>query len=81
MIGFLEGGVVTRGVIHAPVLGTAWAGSVGHGAVRIEPSGERAPIHVTRIATLTEATVVSSRSHRNEKLDRALSALGVRAIT
>ncbi len=81
MIGQLEGGVATRGVIHAPVLGTCWAGTVGRGALRIEPNGERAPIHVTEVADLGSATVVSSRSHRSEKLERALGALGVRAIT
>jgi 3'(2'), 5'-bisphosphate nucleotidase len=32
MIGLLEGRTVTHGVIHAPMLGTAWAGAVGFGA-------------------------------------------------
>jgi len=81
MIGFIEGGVATRGVIHAPIIGTAWAGTVGQGAVRIEPSGERAPVHVTAVDDLAAATIVSSRSHRSPKLERALEALGVRAVT
>ena len=81
MIGFIEGGVATRGVIHAPIIGTAWAGTVGHGAVRIEPNGERAPVHVTAVDDLAAATIVSSRSHRSPKLERALEALGVRAVT
>jgi 3'(2'), 5'-bisphosphate nucleotidase len=81
MIGLIEGDVATRAVIHAPVSGTAWAGTVGRGAIRIEPNGERAPVHVTTVADLGAATIVSSRSHRSEKLDRAIEALGVRAVT
>jgi len=81
MIGMLEGGVATRGVIHAPVIGTAWAGTVGRGALKIEPGGARSPVHVTKVGELANATVVSSRAHRSEKLERALGALGVQAIT
>jgi len=81
MIGLVEAGVATRGVIHAPVLGTAWAGSVGQGAVRIERDGTRGPIHVTQVSSLAETTIVSSRSHRSPKLERALKALGVGSIT
>lgn len=81
MIGLLEGNVPTHGVIHAPVPGTAWAGVVGAGAERIEANGERAPISVTNVAALGEATVVSSRSHRSARLELALAALGVKAIT
>ncbi|HTQ06642.1 MAG TPA: 3'(2'),5'-bisphosphate nucleotidase CysQ [Polyangiaceae bacterium] len=81
MIGLLEGDTATHGVIHAPVLGTAWAGVVGAGAERIEPSGARAPISVTRVKELRDATVVSSRSHRSARLERALDALGVKEIT
>jgi len=43
--------------------------------------GAREPIHVTKIGALEAATVVSSRSHRSPKLERALEALGVKAIT
>ncbi|HEV8549869.1 MAG TPA: 3'(2'),5'-bisphosphate nucleotidase CysQ, partial [Polyangiaceae bacterium] len=81
MIGLLEGKVATRAVIHAPVIGTAWAGSVGQGAVKIESDGARSPVHVTGVRELGQATVVSSRSHRTPKLERALAALGVHAIT
>jgi 3'(2'), 5'-bisphosphate nucleotidase len=81
MIGLLEGNRPTHGVIHAPALGPAWAGAVGLGVERIEPSGERSPVRVTSIAELGEATIVSSRSHRSPKLERVLGALGVKAIT
>jgi 3'(2'), 5'-bisphosphate nucleotidase len=81
MIGLLEGNVVTHGVIHAPVLGTAWAGVVGLGAERIETNGTRARVSVTAVRKLADATIVSSRSHRSARLERALDALGVKAIT
>jgi 3'(2'), 5'-bisphosphate nucleotidase len=81
MIGLLEGNAATRAVIHAPIIGTAWAGTVGQGAFKIERDGARAPVHVTGVRELAEATVVSSRSHRSPKLERTLAALGVRAIT
>ena len=81
MIGLLEGKTMTHGVIHAPILGTAWAGVVGFGAERIEATGERAPISVTAVSELSAATIVSSRSHRGPRLERALDALGVKAIT
>ena len=81
MIGLIEGDLATHAVIHAPALGTAWAGAVGLGAERIEPSGERCPVSVTDVRDIADATIVSSRSHRSEKLERALGALGVKAIT
>jgi 3'(2'), 5'-bisphosphate nucleotidase len=81
MIGLLQGQRATHGVILSPVLGTAWAGAVGFGAERIEPSGERAPITVTEVKELADATLVSSRSHRSPRLERALGALGAKAIT
>jgi 3'(2'), 5'-bisphosphate nucleotidase len=81
MIGLIEGRTATHGVIHAPMLGTAWAGVVGFGAERIEATGERAPIAVTRVADVAQATLVSSRSHRSPRLEQALDALGVKAIT
>jgi 3'(2'), 5'-bisphosphate nucleotidase len=81
MIGLLEGDAATHSVIHAPALGTAWAGVVGLGAERIEPSGERAPVSVTSVDHIADVTIVSSRSHRSAKLEAALDALGVKAIT
>jgi 3'(2'), 5'-bisphosphate nucleotidase len=81
MIGLLQGSQATHSVIHAPAIGTAWAGAVGLGAERLEANGERAPVCVTGVTGLAAATIVSSRSHRSPKLERALDALGVKAIT
>jgi 3'(2'), 5'-bisphosphate nucleotidase len=80
MIGLVEGARATTGVMHAPALGKAWAGSVGKGAVRIDPDGAQVPIRVTETGELGAARLVSSRSHRSERLDRALNALGVGEI-
>jgi 3'(2'), 5'-bisphosphate nucleotidase len=80
MIGFLEGNVATHGVIHAPVLGVAWAGAVGREAFSIGADGARAPIRVTETSELGAARLVSSRSHRSARLERALEALGVREL-
>jgi 3'(2'), 5'-bisphosphate nucleotidase len=78
MIGLLQGDRATHAVIHAPVLGTAWAGEVGRGAVLLERSGARTGIRVSQQALLSEARLVGSRSHRSPRLDGVLASLGVR---
>ncbi len=80
MIGLLEGATPTLGVMHAPALGIAWAGAVGKGAERVDASGVRSPIRVSDAAELGAARLVSSRSHRSARLDRALAALAPREI-
>ena len=80
MIGLVEGNQATTAVLNAPELGMAWAGTVGHGAVSITPENVRAPIHVSETHDVESACLVSSRSHRSARLDRALAALGVREI-
>lgn len=80
MIGLVEGDRATTAVLHAPALDSAWAGSVGSGAFRIEADGTHTPIHVSGPVELSAARLVSSRSHRSERLDRALAALGVGEI-
>jgi len=78
MIGLVVGDTPTQAVIHAPAFDEAWAGSVGGGAFRIGPDGERAPIRVSGVTKLEEAELVSSRSHRSERLERLIAALGVK---
>jgi 3'(2'), 5'-bisphosphate nucleotidase len=77
MIGLLEEQRATLGVIVAPAAQRAWIGRVGAGAVRIEPDGSRHPLAVSPLSELGKATVVGSRSHRNEAVERALAVLGV----
>jgi 3'(2'), 5'-bisphosphate nucleotidase len=77
MIGLVEAGRATAGVVHAPVAGTAWAGRVGAGAWRVPAGGGRwEPVRVSAEADLARARLVASRSHRTGRLERALAALG-----
>jgi 3'(2'), 5'-bisphosphate nucleotidase len=80
MIGLLQGATPTLGVMHAPALGIAWSGAVGKGAERVEANGSRAAIRVSDTAELVAARLVSSRSHRSARLDRALASLGPREV-
>jgi 3'(2'), 5'-bisphosphate nucleotidase len=80
MIGLLEGATATLGVMHAPALGIAWSGAVGRGAERVDANGARRPIRVSDTAELRAARLVSSRSHRSARLDRALALLGPREV-
>ena len=78
MIGLVQGNVATHGVIHAPMLGVVWAGTVGAGAFSLTDGGAREPIHVTGVGELGATRLVSSRSHRSPRLEKALESLGVR---
>ena len=80
MIGLLSGDAPTLGVLHAPALGVARAGAVGKGAERVTADGTRSPIRVSDTAELSNARLVSSRSHRSARLDQALSSLGPREV-
>jgi 3'(2'), 5'-bisphosphate nucleotidase len=80
MIGFIAGDNATHGVIHAPVPGVAWSGSSTTPAIEIDRDGNRSPLRVSDVRTLTSARVVSSRSHRSARLEKVLNELGVREI-
>jgi 3'(2'), 5'-bisphosphate nucleotidase len=80
MIGLVEGNQATTAVLDAPAQGVAWAGTAGRGAFSIDRSGVRAPIRVTDVNAVADVRLVSSRSHRSPKLERALGSLGVREI-
>lgn len=80
MIGLLEGDRATAGVIHAPELQRVWAGQVGHGAFQIDLGGVAQPIHTSSVGDLSQARIVSSRSHRSQELERALGRLGAAEI-
>jgi 3'(2'), 5'-bisphosphate nucleotidase len=80
MIGLLQGHTPTLGVMHAPALGVAWSGAVGKGAERVDATGARTAIRVSDTTELGAARLVSSRSHRSARLDRALASLGSREV-
>lgn len=80
MIGLLEAGRPSTGLIHAPATGTSWLGRVSEGAEVVATDGARAPLRVSGTAALAEARVLSTRSHRSPALEAALAALGVRQL-
>jgi len=79
MIGVLEGTRAVGSVIHAPARGQVFAGWVGQGAFRIE-NGQRQTIQVSEVSDLREGRIVSSRSHRGPKLERALALLAPKQV-
>jgi 3'(2'), 5'-bisphosphate nucleotidase len=64
------------GVVHVPVTGVSYLGVAGRGAWK-EQGGARAPIRA-RPYRGGRATVVASRSHRGEAVDRFLARLEAR---
>jgi 3'(2'), 5'-bisphosphate nucleotidase len=80
MIGLVEENRATHGVVHAPVLKTAWAGALDVGAFSVDPAGQRRPLSVSDVRDVADARVVASRSHRSELLEEALRMLGAREM-
>jgi 3'(2'), 5'-bisphosphate nucleotidase len=80
MIGFVDGKRATASVIHAPESGISWVGQVGVGAYQVNADGSREPIRVSETASLSEARIVGSRSHRNPAVEQALAGLGAREL-
>lgn len=80
MIGLIEGDRAVAGVVAAPATGEAWAGAVGEGAFAVREDGVQLPIAVSGTASLADARVVSTRSHRGPLLERALSVIAAREV-
>jgi 3'(2'), 5'-bisphosphate nucleotidase len=80
MIGFVDGQHAMASVIHAPESGVSWVGQVGVGAYQADANGAREPIRVSETASLSDARIVGSRSHRNPALERALAGLQAREL-
>ncbi|MCO6442428.1 MAG: 3'(2'),5'-bisphosphate nucleotidase CysQ [Nitrococcus mobilis] len=72
-IALVEQGQPVLGIVHAPVLKTTYIGNRGDGAWRIS-DGARTPLH-TRALPNGSLTLVVSRSHRGEAVDRLLERL------
>ena len=72
-IALIDDGVPTLGVVYVPVTGVCYLGARGRGAWKAA-GGERQPIRV-RAYRGGRATVVASRSHRGEAVDRFLARL------
>lgn len=80
MIGLLDAGRPAFGVIHAPATGQCWRADVTRGAELVEADGSRRRLGVSATASLSEARVLSTRSHRSPALEQALAALGARRL-
>jgi 3'(2'), 5'-bisphosphate nucleotidase len=78
MIGLVEGGRPTVGVVVAPAWDRTFVGVVGQGAWEIEASGSRAPIRVAPRVSLAGASVVVSRSRTPERIPALVTAIGAR---
>jgi 3'(2'), 5'-bisphosphate nucleotidase len=75
-IALIDHGVPVLGVVQVPVSGVIYLGARGVGAWK-ESGGRRTPIHVRNYRG-GRATVVASRSHRGEAVDRFLAKLEAR---
>jgi 3'(2'), 5'-bisphosphate nucleotidase len=76
MIGLAIDGVATLGVIYQPATDLLYGGIVGQGAF-LEESGERIPLHVSDKADPRQMITVSSRSHRQQIVDRMRQVLRI----
>jgi 3'(2'), 5'-bisphosphate nucleotidase len=78
MIGLAEGGRAVLGVVVAPAWDRAFVGVVGQGAWEATAGAARSPIRVSSHATMADASVVLSRSHRSARVDEFVAGLGPR---
>jgi 3'(2'), 5'-bisphosphate nucleotidase len=79
MIGFVEDGRPTVGVVHCPALGEVYGAVDGGGAFRMT-KGERRPIHVGNATDLSACRGAISRFHRDEAVDARVALLGLREL-
>ncbi len=77
MLGLAEEGRATLGVIFQPTTGIAFVGGEGVAAA-MTVGGVRTPLHVTSCATLRDARMIISKSHRNSRTDEILGRLGTK---
>ena len=74
-IALIDGNRAVSGVVHVPISGVTYWGSVGQGAWCAEAGGEPHRIRV-QPALGASIRVAGSRSHRGDSLDRLLSGIG-----
>jgi 3'(2'), 5'-bisphosphate nucleotidase len=76
MIGLAVAGRPVLGVVQQPATGLLYAGAVGHGAF-LHEDGERIELTVSELAEIRNMTMVSSRSHRQQIVDRIRAQLNI----
>ncbi len=69
MVGLAIGGKPVLGVVMQPATGLLYAGAQGLGAYLLE-DGERVPLTVSSVDQISHMVLVSSRSHRQQIVDR-----------
>ena len=76
MIGLAVGGKAVMGVIMQPDPGLLYVGAVNYGAYLFE-HGERIPMAVSKQADISRMVMVSSRSHRQQIVDKVRKDLRI----
>jgi 3'(2'), 5'-bisphosphate nucleotidase len=79
-VALIRNAVPVLGVVHVPVSGRTYYASRDRGAFREDPGEAARRIHARRLAQ-GAVTVVGSRSHRGDSLNRFLDRLGDHEIT
>ncbi|MFN8487695.1 MAG: 3'(2'),5'-bisphosphate nucleotidase CysQ [Caldilineaceae bacterium] len=76
MIGLAVKGRPVLGIVMQPDPGLLYVGAVNHGAYMVE-AGERIPLTVSDCDQMSKMVLVSSRSHRQQIVDKIRSALRI----
>lgn len=76
MIGLAVEGRAVLGVVQQPATGLLYAGAIGHGAYLYE-DGEHIELAVSDCAEIRNMIMVSSRSHRQQIVDRIRAQLNI----
>jgi len=79
MIGMVQAGRPTLGVVLQPAASLTYYGAAGIGAWMSNPGGERL-LRVTTFDQTNQLRMVASRSHFDERLDRVRKRLGIHQI-
>lgn len=79
MIGFVERGRPTVGVVRCPALGELYVATEDGGAFRVTKDG-RSRIHVGSVTELSRCRGAISRFHRNASVDAQVARLGLREL-
>ena len=76
MIGLVVAGAPVMGVIMQPTSNLLYVGAVGYGAY-LHEDGEEIPLSVSTCTDLSQMIMVSSRSHRQQIVDRVRAILRI----
>ena len=69
------------GVVLLPEAGELWFGVVGQGAWCEDRQGQRSPVRFSERTALSDLILVASRSHRDDRLEKLITALGLGGST